>query len=195
MPNEKLNPSPIKAAQMIHGERYRQQIQEGYTSEHDDEHEGGQLAVLAAGYAMSSRGLGNIVLTEIKDLLETYNWGLKPKDPIRDLTRAGALILAELERRLRAGEEEEVTYRFADLVQLPHWKSHKVVAADKIIKVWHNGTRWDLACGATIKISDELRNRVPQGVAAGGGYYVRYEDGFESWSPADAFEKGYRRLP
>ncbi len=24
-----------------------------------------------------------------------------------------------------------------------------------------------------------------------GGYYVRYEDGYESFSPADAFESGY----
>lgn len=24
-----------------------------------------------------------------------------------------------------------------------------------------------------------------------GGYYVVYEDGYESWSPAEAFEKGY----
>lgn len=24
-----------------------------------------------------------------------------------------------------------------------------------------------------------------------GGYYVRYEDGYESWSPAAVFEKGY----
>ena len=25
-----------------------------------------------------------------------------------------------------------------------------------------------------------------------GGYYVRYEDGYESWSPSDVFENGYR---
>ena len=24
-----------------------------------------------------------------------------------------------------------------------------------------------------------------------GGYYVRYPDGYESWSPAEAFEEGY----
>ena len=24
-----------------------------------------------------------------------------------------------------------------------------------------------------------------------GGYYVRYPDGYESWSPAEAFEDGY----
>ncbi len=27
-----------------------------------------------------------------------------------------------------------------------------------------------------------------------GGYYVRYHDGYESWSPADAFEDGYTQV-
>lgn len=27
-----------------------------------------------------------------------------------------------------------------------------------------------------------------------GGYYVVYEDGYESWSPAKAFEQGYTRI-
>ncbi len=27
-----------------------------------------------------------------------------------------------------------------------------------------------------------------------GGYYVVYEDGYTSWSPADAFEGGYTRI-
>lgn len=26
-----------------------------------------------------------------------------------------------------------------------------------------------------------------------GGYYVRYADGYESWSPAEAFEEGYTK--
>jgi hypothetical protein len=27
-----------------------------------------------------------------------------------------------------------------------------------------------------------------------GGYFVRYEDGYESYSPAEAFEKGYKEI-
>jgi hypothetical protein len=27
-----------------------------------------------------------------------------------------------------------------------------------------------------------------------GGYYVEYEDGYASWSPAEAFESGYDQL-
>jgi hypothetical protein len=26
------------------------------------------------------------------------------------------------------------------------------------------------------------------------GYHVRYEDGYDSWSPADVFERSYREL-
>lgn len=27
-----------------------------------------------------------------------------------------------------------------------------------------------------------------------GGYFVVYKDGYESWSPAEAFEEGYTRV-
>ncbi len=37
--------------------------------------------------------------------------------------------------------------------------------------------------------------RVPATVKTpDGGYWVRYDDGFESWSPAEAFESGYRTV-
>ena len=86
--------------------------------------------------------------------------------------------------------------------KLPRWQSHKVVEADKIVEVssrepsQSNGARivWLLACGVRIHASDTLLNRVPKGLPSLGGYYVRYEDGFESWSPARAFEEGYTRL-
>jgi len=35
-----------------------------------------------------------------------------------------------------------------------------------------------------------LRKHDPQP----GGYFVRYKDGYQSFSPADAFEEGYRRV-
>ena len=83
-------------------ERARQLTQEGYSPAHDDEHTEGQLALLAAAYALSSRGEPDRdELSEIVSVLEPYAWPFKPNDPIRDLVRAGALILAELERRLR----------------------------------------------------------------------------------------------
>ena len=90
----------------IAAERTRQQTQEGYTIAHDDEHTEGQLALLAAAYTVTSRGgTGELYsLLHLESALKKYGWPFKPKDPIADLVRAGALILAELERRLRAKE-------------------------------------------------------------------------------------------
>jgi len=44
------------ALDLIAQERLRQQSEEGYTSEHDDEHTEGQLTLLAAAYVVASRG-------------------------------------------------------------------------------------------------------------------------------------------
>lgn len=114
---ERLMQESIEGFNLIMEERVRQQVQEGYTPAHDDEHEGGQMAILAAAYALGSRAFaldGDTAaarrrpeMAAVLDLLDTYGWLLKPKDPMRDLVRAGALILAELERRLRAGEGVE----------------------------------------------------------------------------------------
>ena len=219
-----------EAMRLIEVERDRQISSEGYTHAHDDEHNEGQLALLAAGYALSSReqGLGSGPLStviHVIGLLPYYDLIFKPKDPIRDLTRAGALILAELERRLRAqnpvskaiaeGKLQEGQRTWAQNLldrdpagfqryigdaerplSLPRWQSHKVVAADKIVGDQTDlagypaaGSCWLLACGVIIE--NPPVSRVPEGVNPVGGFFVRYEDGFESWSPAEAFGRGY----
>jgi hypothetical protein len=82
-------------------------------------------------------------------------------------------------------------------MKLPKWQSHKIVEADRITAtLLTNETGktpwiWILDCGARIEVSLALKNRVPTGVDPLAGYYVRYADGFESWSPSQAFEKGY----
>lgn len=78
-------------------------------------------------------------------------------------------------------------------VQLPRWRSHKIVWADKITGMLDGPYRWRLLCGGLVDVSAQLDGRVPDGVEAVGGYYVRYPDGFESWSPAAAFEDGYTK--
>ena len=104
-----------RAWELVKAERLRQIAFEGYTPAHDDEHTEGQLALLAAAYAMKSRqylrrlprrSLEGETAHRLTQLLDIIDWPFKPADPIRDLTRAGALILAELERRLRAVEDE-----------------------------------------------------------------------------------------
>lgn len=91
------------AFELIVQERIRQQTQKSYTPAHDDEHTEGQLALLAAAYAVTSRGrTGELYsLIYLENSLKIFGWPFKPKAPIQDLVRAGALILAELERRLR----------------------------------------------------------------------------------------------
>jgi len=111
MHNQKINATiSRKSIDLILAERVRQSMVEDYTIIHDDEHTEGQLALLAAAYVLSSREdlLGPSMSTTRKSLrliLMSYRWSFKPKDPIRDLIRAGALILAELDRRLRLQKE------------------------------------------------------------------------------------------
>lgn len=82
--------------------------------------------------------------------------------------------------------------------ELPRWQSHKVVQADRITGVVEGEGpvlfRWVLACGLRVDVGELLATRVPRGMQTVGGYYVRYPDGFQSWSPADAFEGGYARI-
>lgn len=96
-------------------------------------------------------------------------------------------------------------------VAMPKWQSHKHVWAAKIVRIeatnYNRGCRlWvDLNPNQTrvplradeplpnvtmhaIDVSDEyMEKHKPQP----GGYYICYEDGYESWSPAKAFESGY----
>jgi len=83
---------------------------------------------------------------------------------------------------------------------LNRWRSHKVVDADKIASIDANvvtateeeqkhrlilGTEPDAPI-VTVTQAWFERHR-PQV----GGYFVRYSDDYESYSPADSFEKGY----
>lgn len=82
--------------------RVRQQAVEGWTLEHDDAHSRGEMAMAAAAYAVSDK-----MREAGRDpyLALLWPWSMewwKPKDRRRDLVRAGALILAEIERLDRA---------------------------------------------------------------------------------------------
>jgi hypothetical protein len=87
-------------------------------------------------------------------------------------------------------------------VVIPQWQSHKKVWASKIINEYEreslgpddSSITWELECGAKIHVSQKLFARLPEGGEGIFGYYVRYEDGFESWSPKEAFESGYTRI-
>jgi hypothetical protein len=85
-------------------ERQRQVGEKGYTTAHDDEHTGGEIARAAAVYAMMAGGTARAVAGKL------WPWddpSLKDHTPRNCLIVAGALILAELERFDRAEAKAE----------------------------------------------------------------------------------------
>lgn len=86
-----------KAARDVVVERERQQSVEGWTPEHDDQHKDGEIAGAAACYALTSITHWARQVTIARMWPWASEWW-KPKNPRYDLVRAGALILAEIER-------------------------------------------------------------------------------------------------
>lgn len=87
-------------------ERQRQISIEGWTSEHDDEHDTGEMASAGAAYAYASPMAGDASVEHgPDDPPEFWPWDeawWKPSDSRRMLVKAAALILAEIERLDRA---------------------------------------------------------------------------------------------
>lgn len=92
-----------KAAEDVVMERKRQVLVEGWNLKHDDNHDAGELSAAGAAYALNaadqlhpySQGDGN------NEQPSSWPWSpewWKPKDPRRDLVRAAALIIAEIEK-------------------------------------------------------------------------------------------------
>ena len=106
-----LTPAPTQgdgAWRDVLAERRRQIEAEGWSPKHDDEHDAGQLALAAGSYAIvaglhpnSRRAFAS--RNRDGNLAPWPNWPWstlwwKPTDRRRDLVKAGALILAEIER-------------------------------------------------------------------------------------------------
>ena len=88
----------------VAAERRRQIEAEGWTPEHDDEHSVGELAKAAACYALVSAGFNPDATINVWPWHRLW-W--KPSDKRRNLVKAGALILAEIERLDRMAERQE----------------------------------------------------------------------------------------
>ena len=101
-PEQDWRPIETQAARDVLAERRRQVEAEGWTPEHDDDHDRGELAHAAACYALRSWAL-HTDMTKEGVTMFAYLWPFtrewwKPKDRRRNLIIAGALILAEIER-------------------------------------------------------------------------------------------------
>lgn len=133
----------------------------------------------------------------------------EPIDPRAGVYRAmlkPPITLGDL-GRLAAGESPEFVLGAPDVViavpvgklGLPQWKCHKIVGAAQITDIRPNtfASGWNL----TLDFGDGVAHEqfVDTDWSARhrplvGGYFVEYEDGYTSFSPAEAFEKGYTRL-
>lgn len=113
-----------KATDDVLAERRRQTEAEGWTEEHDDEHADGSLAAAAACYAMPDEFRRYEIRTDGRPggryvdeqayithrvpgpwPMSWAGWWWKPKDRRRDLVRAAALLIAEIERMDRLAEQ------------------------------------------------------------------------------------------
>lgn len=114
--------TPTSGVQLIAAERRRQVEAEGWTAEHDDAHHRGELIEAARCYAYAAQ------VAEWHDLSDWFGldaegrinlpaaanarWPWSPRDwkptgdPVRDLTRAAALLAAEIDRLLRKASGE-----------------------------------------------------------------------------------------
>lgn len=86
----------------------------------------------------------------------------------------------------------------SDLPKLPQYQSHKVVRAARIRSTKMVGEMaWRLMLSelhespVRVQVNQEWIVRRCNGRAPEEGYFVVYEDGYTSWSPAAAFEEGY----
>lgn len=111
MSKEDKTPRRI-ALEEINAERNRQVTKEGFTEAHDDDvNRAGQLAVVAALYALSTvfqqySSIMHRIVNWCWPMSWERTWWRPGKPRRRKLVIAGSLLLAELERLARAGELE-----------------------------------------------------------------------------------------
>ena len=93
------------AARDVLAERQRQISAEGYNPDHDDEHSDGSLSVAAACYALANVPGARPGTLSARYLAAWVGWGagwFKPSNRRRNLEKACALLLADMERIDRA---------------------------------------------------------------------------------------------
>ncbi len=81
--------------------------------------------------------------------------------------------------------------------ELPSYKCYKKVGALKIeeVLVLTDGSGTLKPAGPLYPQFMVSKEYMDKHDPKAGGYYVRYDDGYESFSPAAAFESGYSRIP
>lgn len=124
-------------------ERRRQIKQEGWTAEHDDAHSKCEMAIAAAGYALAPSPVEIDRQSSYPPVPDNWPWHWswwKPGNYRRNLVKAGALIVAEIERwdRLtqQLGKEIQVTTTFKS-------EGLSSAAIDVLGQLYVSGPTWD----------------------------------------------------
>jgi hypothetical protein len=96
----------MNGIELIAAERKRQIEVEGWTPEHDDQWKRGELALAAYAYVLPEDERPGVTDSQGKFTPSGWPWAQSwwkptPDDRIRELVKAGALIVAEIERLQR----------------------------------------------------------------------------------------------
>lgn len=92
-----------KSTYDVLAERNRQLTAEGYSEAHDDKHISGQIAMGAAAYLAASTGH----FAQANSMWPWEHRYFKSHGDERDLVKAGAMVLAELDRINRLKDKEK----------------------------------------------------------------------------------------
>jgi hypothetical protein len=99
---------PFTGIELVANERARQIADEGFTAEHDAQHVNGEMMRAALGYLLELRVRRTHGGKPRKNIPPGWPWdkaSWKPtKDEIRQLTKVGALVVAELDLLLSQQE-------------------------------------------------------------------------------------------
>lgn len=102
------NPDDMSQAMTdVFNERFRQWDDEGFSHNHDDKHVNGELAGAASCYAVYRSHVPADQIMGADTIGQAWPWEnewWKPTTPRRDLVKAAALLLAEIERLDRRQE-------------------------------------------------------------------------------------------
>ena len=106
----KSNEVTKSGIELITEERQRQIEVEGYSAQHDSQHNASEFVYAAIAYTEAAKvgiicqEFGNASETEIilrkaeKGRIYPFGWDFKPSTNVRDLVKAGALIAAAIDR-------------------------------------------------------------------------------------------------
>lgn len=103
---------PGPGVRAIAEERVRQITEEGWSAEHDDAHDRGELTAAATNYLIyAGRQILGFEPVDVGMPPESYygwpwdpEWWKPADNPLRNLEKAGALIAAEIDRLIAARE-------------------------------------------------------------------------------------------